>query len=100
MSNRHPSSTGVESGVELKKDLQNGAISSPVSTRCRPADTLLCSPLPTSGAEWYERRGAPNRADWGDSLERSCGVAKGGVQRDHVPHSACDGPRAGTLLRR
>src|SRR5919198_2255917 len=50
---RHPSSTGVEDGVESTKSLQTREISSPVSTRCRRPNTLLCSPLPRAGEEWY-----------------------------------------------
>src|SRR5439155_17368514 len=46
VTNRHASSTGVERDVESDKPLQITYISSPVSTRCRRAGTLLCSPLP------------------------------------------------------
>src|SRR2546421_12916770 len=53
VTNRHASSTGVESRVESGKALQIGRISSPVSTRCRPEDSLVCSPLPRAGEEWY-----------------------------------------------
>src|SRR5262249_43285757 len=53
VTNGHASSTGVESGVEWEKVLQIPRISSPVSTRCRPVDTLVCSPLPRAGEEWY-----------------------------------------------
>src|SRR6266540_1988636 len=53
VANRHPSSTGVESDVESRKCLQIRRISSPVSTRCSARDTLLCSPLPRAGEEWY-----------------------------------------------
>src|SRR5919109_349485 len=49
----HPSSTGVESGVESRNSLHIGGISSTVSTHCRAADTLLCSPLGRAGEEWY-----------------------------------------------
>src|SRR5437667_1816984 len=53
VTNRHASSTGVESSVEWRKPLQIRRISSPVSTRCRSSDTLVCSPLPPGGEEWY-----------------------------------------------
>src|SRR5438874_2777989 len=53
VTNRHASSTGVESSVEWRKPLQIGAISSPVSTHCRCSGTLVCSPLPRAGEEWY-----------------------------------------------
>src|SRR5438552_16937005 len=53
VTNRHASSTGVESRVEWAKALQIGRISSPVSTRCRCSDTLVCSALPWAGEEWY-----------------------------------------------
>src|SRR6266540_3152984 len=53
VANRHPSSTGVESDVESRKCLQIRRISSPVSTHCRSVDTLVCSPLPRGGEEWY-----------------------------------------------
>src|SRR5947209_13823315 len=53
VTNRHASSTGVGSRVESGKALQIGRISSPVSTRCRCSDTLVCSPLPPAGEEWY-----------------------------------------------
>src|SRR5438552_18419459 len=53
VTNRHASSTGVESRVEWRKALQIGRISSPVSTRCRCSDTLVCSALAWSGEEWY-----------------------------------------------
>src|SRR4029079_16722059 len=46
-------STGVERCVECEKSLHIHRISSPVSTRCRPLDTLVCSPLPRPGEEWY-----------------------------------------------
>src|SRR4051794_30115439 len=49
--NRHGSSAGVESRVEEGKALQICGISSPVSTRCRWLDTLVCSPLPRAGEE-------------------------------------------------
>jgi chromosomal replication initiator protein len=39
--------------VEWVKCLHIRRISSPVSTRCRGEDTLLCSPLPQAGEEWY-----------------------------------------------
>src|SRR5262249_11101822 len=54
---RHASSTGVERRVEPAKDLQSGAFSSPVSTRCRRLAMVLSSRLPrpersgTSGVE-------------------------------------------------
>src|SRR6266576_208880 len=50
---RHASSTGVDSCVEWGKSLQINGISSPVSTYCRSLDTLVCSPLPQAGEEWY-----------------------------------------------
>src|SRR6266545_935944 len=53
VTNRHASSTAVESDVESGKPLQNGGFSSPVSTRCRRRRTLLCSPLPGPGEERY-----------------------------------------------
>src|SRR5947209_12024145 len=53
VTNRHASSTGVGSRVESGKALQIGRISSPVSTRCRPEESLVCSPLPRAGEEWY-----------------------------------------------
>src|SRR6266508_6719302 len=53
VTNRHASSTAVESDVESGKPLQNGGFSSPVSTRCRRRRTLLCSPLPGTGEERY-----------------------------------------------
>src|ERR671937_54631 len=53
MTNRHSSSTDVESCVESAKSLQIGGISSPVSTRCRGQNSLLCSRLPRGGEEWY-----------------------------------------------
>src|SRR5829696_5635252 len=53
VTNRHASSTGVERCVESVKSLQNRGISSPVSTHCRCSNTLLCSPLPRGGEEWY-----------------------------------------------
>jgi len=39
--------------VESRKGLQNPDISSPVSTHCRGFETLLCSPIPRGGEEWY-----------------------------------------------
>jgi chromosomal replication initiator protein len=39
--------------VEETKSLQNPYISSPVSTRCRCENTLVCSRLPEGGEEWY-----------------------------------------------
>ena len=39
--------------MESTKTLQITLISSPVSTRCRRSSTLLCSPLPRAGEEWY-----------------------------------------------
>src|ERR671936_1571334 len=53
VTNGHSSSTGVESGVESRKAPQIGGISSPVSTHCGAVDTLVCSPLPRPGEEWY-----------------------------------------------
>jgi chromosomal replication initiator protein len=43
----------VEKDVESAKSLQSAMISSPLSTRCDGRDTLLCSPLPPAGEEWY-----------------------------------------------
>src|SRR5205085_11714060 len=40
---------------------------------------------PACGEEWYERRGAPDRADCGESMERGFRSAQGSAQRDHVP---------------
>src|SRR6266576_2792098 len=50
---RHASSTGVDSCVEWGKSLQISGNSSPVSTYCRSLETLVCSPLPQAGEEWY-----------------------------------------------
>src|SRR5690348_11206275 len=58
MSTRHRSSTGVEDDVDLAKALQIRVFSSPLSTRCRPRDTLVCSPSfdgARSGATRVER---------------------------------------------
>src|SRR2546421_4943442 len=53
VTNRHASSTAVESDVESPKALQIKSFSSPVSTRCRSRRTLLCSRIPRGGEEWY-----------------------------------------------
>jgi chromosomal replication initiator protein len=39
--------------VECGNPLQIRRISSPVSTHCRSLGTLVCSPLPRGGEEWY-----------------------------------------------
>src|SRR2546423_8060122 len=53
VTNRHASSTAVESDVESPKALQINSFSSPVSTRCRSRRALLCSRIPQGGEEWY-----------------------------------------------
>jgi chromosomal replication initiator protein len=53
VTNRHASSTGVESHVEPGKSLQTGFFSSPVSTHCGGWGALLCSRIPRGGEEWY-----------------------------------------------
>jgi chromosomal replication initiator protein len=39
--------------VESRNSLHIPGISSPVSTHCGREDTLLCSPIPPAGEEWY-----------------------------------------------